>query len=135
MDVRIEIERTQVDDGDLGQPFPVCKDAALVDGGQYIGLCGVTRRRNDRTRRTATRPNAVGVEAPYALVQTYELLGGDHAALERFQPILHADVVVRHFGLRVAIAVYEGAPLRFLRAAVGVAAHAVPAKHRIVNDG
>src|ERR1044071_9815779 len=135
MDVRIEIERTQVDDRDSGEPFPVYKDSALVDGGQYIGLCGVTRRRNDRTRRTAAGPVAVIVEAAYAFVQTYELLGGDHAALKRFQTILHPDVVVRRFGLRVAIGVHEGAPLRLLWAAVGVAADAVPPKRRIVNDG
>src|SRR5690349_11317309 len=102
MDVRIEMERTQVDERESGEPFPVYKDAALVDGGQYIGLCGVTRRRNGRTRRTTAGPVAVIVEAADAFVQAYELLGGDHAALKRFQPILHANVVVRHFGLRVA---------------------------------
>src|SRR5206468_1070944 len=43
MDVRVEIERTEVDDGYFGELLAVGDDAALVDGGQHIGLCGVTR--------------------------------------------------------------------------------------------
>src|SRR6266446_6901819 len=123
-----------VDDRDLGKLLAVHKDAALVNDGQDIGLRNAPRSGNGGTAGAATRPDAVVVVAAYSFVQAYELLGRNDAFLERLQTVLHADVVVRKLGFRLAVRVDERAPLWLLRAAIGVAAHTVRAESRVIND-
>src|SRR5207247_10666318 len=120
VDVREIAMRTLVNDGDLGKVLAVREDAALEGDRQDIRLRNHASGGNGRTAGAAPRPGPVVVEASDALVQAYELLGRNHALLERLETILHADVVVRQLGFRVAVGVHESAPLRLLRAPIRV---------------
>src|SRR5206468_3949342 len=87
-----------------------------------------------RTAGAATRPDPVVVVAADPFIQAYELLRRNRALRERLETVLHADVVVRELGFGVAVRVDERAPLRLLRAPIGVAAHTVRPQGRVIGD-